>query len=48
MAGVTLEWIEYGFKQIKNELGWADYRVTDYDHIERWWERCSAIPCQFE
>jgi hypothetical protein len=31
-------WIEYGFKQIKNELGWADYRVTDYDHIERWWE----------
>ena len=22
-------WIEYGFKQVKDELGWADYRVTD-------------------
>ncbi|GHO63910.1 DDE transposase [Ktedonobacter sp. SOSP1-52] len=31
-------WIEYGFKQAKNELGWADYRVTDYTSIERWWE----------
>ncbi len=31
-------WIEYGFKQSKNELGWADYRVTDYQEIERWWE----------
>ncbi len=28
-------WIEYGFKQAKNELGWADYRVTDYASIER-------------
>jgi SRSO17 transposase len=31
-------WIEYGFKQIKDELGWADYRFTDYTSIERWWE----------
>lgn len=31
-------WIEYGFKHAKNELGWADYRVTDYAEIERWWE----------
>lgn len=31
-------WIEYGFKHIKNELGWADYRLTDYPSIERWWE----------
>ena len=31
-------WIEYGFKQIKNELGWADFRLTDYQSIERWWE----------
>jgi SRSO17 transposase len=31
-------WIEYGFKQTKNELGWAHYRVTDYASIERWWE----------
>lgn len=21
-------WIEYGFKQCKDELGWADYRLT--------------------
>ncbi len=31
-------WIEYGFKQAKNELGWADYRVTDAAAIERWGE----------
>jgi hypothetical protein len=22
----------------KNELGWTDYRVTDFASIERWWE----------
>lgn len=22
-------WIEYGFKQVKQELGWHDYRLTD-------------------
>jgi len=21
-----------------NELGWADFRVTDYKQIEKWWE----------
>ena len=31
-------WIEYAFKQAKNELGWADFRVTDYQQIEKWWE----------
>ena len=31
-------WIEYSFKQVKNELGWADFRLTDYESIERWWE----------
>jgi SRSO17 transposase len=31
-------WIEYGFKQVKNELGWADFRLTDSASIERWWE----------
>ncbi len=30
--------IEYGFKHIKNELGWADHRLTGYSAIERWWE----------
>lgn len=31
-------WIEYGIKQAKNELGWADFRGTDYQQIEKWWE----------
>jgi SRSO17 transposase len=31
-------WIEYGFKQVKNEMGWADYRLTCYPAIERWWQ----------
>jgi SRSO17 transposase len=31
-------WIEYGFKQAKDELGWADYRLTDASSMERWWE----------
>jgi SRSO17 transposase len=31
-------WIEYGFKHIKNEMGWADHRLTGYHAIERWWE----------
>ena len=36
-------WIEYGFKHSKNELGWADFRLTDYQNIEKWWEIvCSA------
>jgi len=30
-------WIEYGFTQIMNELGWADYRLTDYPSIEACW-----------
>lgn len=31
-------WIEYGFKQAKDELGWADCRPTDAASMERWWE----------
>lgn len=27
--------IEYGFRQSKYELGWSDYRVTDYEGIEK-------------
>jgi len=27
-------WIEYGFKQVKDELGWADYRVTSYQKLK--------------
>jgi SRSO17 transposase len=31
-------WVEYGLKQSKNELGWADFRVTNYFQIQKWWE----------
>ncbi len=31
-------WVEYGLKQSKNELGWADFRMTRYRQIRRWWE----------
>jgi hypothetical protein len=31
-------WIDESFQQAKNELGWADDRVTDSPTIERWWE----------
>jgi hypothetical protein len=34
---------EYGFRQSKSELGWADFRVTQSSQIEKWWEiLCSA------
>lgn len=36
-------WIEYGLKQSKNELGWADFRVTDYAQIEKWWEIVCSV-----
>ncbi|NEU84637.1 IS701 family transposase [Nostoc sp. UIC 10630] len=31
-------WVEYGFRQCKQELGWTDYRFTNFQHIDRWWE----------
>ena len=31
-------WIEYGFRQCKQELGWKDYRFTKFEQIEKWWE----------
>jgi hypothetical protein len=31
-------WIEYGLKPSKNELGWADFRLTDYSQIQKGWE----------
>lgn len=30
--------IVYAFKQAKNELGWADFRITNYQAIEKCWE----------
>ena len=35
-------WVEYGLKQSKNELGWADFRLTEYAHIQKWWELVSS------
>jgi SRSO17 transposase len=29
---------EQGFRNSKNELGWADYRLTKYQDIQKWWE----------
>lgn len=31
-------WVEYGFRQVKQELGWTDYRFTGFSEIEKWWE----------
>jgi SRSO17 transposase len=31
-------WVEYGLCQSKSELGWSDFRMTDYQQIEKWWE----------
>ena len=31
-------WVEYGFRQCKQELGWTDYRFTEFSKINRWWE----------
>ncbi|MEC4813541.1 MAG: hypothetical protein SAK29_09770 [Scytonema sp. PMC 1069.18] len=36
-------WVEYAFKQGKNELGWADFRLTDYSQIEKWWEIVMSV-----
>ena len=30
--------IEHGFRNSKSELGWADFRVTNYAQIQKWWE----------
>ena len=31
-------YVEYGFRQCKQELGWTNYRLTNFKDIERWWE----------
>lgn len=36
-------WVEYAFKQGKNELGWSDFRLTNYHQIERWWELVMSV-----
>jgi hypothetical protein len=29
---------EQGFRNSKNELGWADFRLTKYPDLQKWWE----------
>ena len=31
-------WVEYGFRQCKQELGWTNYRFTKFEEINKWWE----------
>jgi SRSO17 transposase len=31
-------WREAGFRQCQQELGWTDYRFTNFQEIEKWWE----------
>lgn len=31
-------WVEYGFRQCQQELGWTDYRLTQFSLIERGWK----------
>jgi len=37
-------WVEYGFRQCKQELGWTDYRFTNFQHIEKWCGAGDAPP----
>ncbi len=37
-------YVEYGFRQCKQELGWTDYRFTNFKDIEKWW---SIIFCVY-
>ena len=31
-------WVEYSFRQCQQELGWTDYRFTNFEDINKWWE----------
>jgi hypothetical protein len=30
--------LNYGLKHSQDALGWADFRMTNYEQIEKWWE----------
>ena len=36
-------WVEYGFRQCKQELGWTDYRFINFREIEKWWEIIMSV-----
>ncbi|PLZ98735.1 IS701 family transposase [Fischerella thermalis CCMEE 5268] len=40
-----ITWLEYGCKHSKNYIGWSDFRITNYEQIERWWEIVSSVYC---
>ena len=31
-------WVEYSFRQCKQDNGWTDYRLTNFKDINKWWE----------
>lgn len=38
-------WVEYGIKQSKDQFGWADFRLTKYAHIHKWWSLVMSAYC---
>ena len=38
-------WVEYSFRQCKQELGWTNYRLSNFKDIEKWWE--IIVKCLF-
>ncbi|BAZ70181.1 MAG: IS701 family transposase [Pelatocladus maniniholoensis HA4357-MV3] len=40
-----ITWLEYGCKHSKNYIGWSDFRITNYEQIERWWEIVCSVYC---
>ena len=36
-------WVEYSFRQCKQEFGWTDYRFTKYEDINKWWEIIMSV-----
>ena len=37
-VGRLRTWVEYSFRQCKQEPGWTDYRFTNFNEINKWWE----------
>lgn len=36
-------WVEDAFRQMKTELGWHDWRLTRWAHVERWYELVLSV-----
>jgi SRSO17 transposase len=37
-----INWVEYARSMSKNELGWADFCLSRYESIDKWWELVSS------